>query len=199
MNKTIYNELIKRNHCLYHVTELENLPSILRNGLCSLRYIKDNNIKAKYITSINSRIIDGYSGLDKYVRLAYTYQYDMLGLSVYNGNLKKPVILCIDPKILLKKPNIKYTTMNAIAGAAKIYSENDDFEIDFQKIYTTRSYGSLGKDYKDARQSEVLIKNCVETEYIKKIIIPMDEEVSINIKNIIVTKKNTKALVNGDF
>ena len=96
MNQVIYNNLIERGYSLYHVTEFDNLPSILKNGLYSLKKLKEYEIEPKYISSENSRSIDSYQGLDKYVRLAYTYQYDMLAAATFQGILKNPIIIYIE-------------------------------------------------------------------------------------------------------
>lgn len=199
MNQVIYNNLIERGYSLYHVTEFDNLPSILKNGLYSLKKLKEYEIEPKYISSENSRSIDSYQGLDKYVRLAYTYQYDMLAAATFQGILKNPIIIYIDPKILLDKSNIKYTTMNAISNDARLYSKNDNFNIDFQKIYKIRSRDTLTNEYKDARQSEVLIEEHIETLYIKKIKIPLNIEYTNNINNIQIINEDTINLINGNF
>lgn len=199
MNQVIYNNLIERGYSLYHVTEFDNLPSILKNGLYSLKKLKEYEIEPKYISSENSRSIDSYQGLDKYVRLAYTYQYDMLAAATFQGILKNPIIIYIDPKILLDKSNIKYTIMNAISNDARLYSKNDNFNIDFQKIYKIRSRDTLTDEYKDARQSEVLIEEHIETLYIKKIKIPLNIEYTNNINNIQIINEDTINLINGNF
>lgn len=199
MNQVIYNELIAKNHKLYHITEFDNLSSILKNGLYSLKKIKESNINPKYISSEDSRSIDAYLGLDKYVRLAYTYQYDMLAAAIYNGTLQNPVIICIRPEILLDKINIKYTTMNAISNEAFLYSKNNNFSIDFRKIYTNRSRDTMSEEYKNARQSEILVEECVETSYIAGIVIPSNKEYINTINNIEIMKRDTHDLINGNF
>lgn len=137
--------------------------------------------------------------MDKYVRLAYTCQYDMLAKAICSGVLENPVIICVDPQILLDKINIKYTTMNAVANSACLYDKSDRFNIDFQKVYEPRSLKTLGEEYKNARQSEILIEEYIETSYIKGIVIPLDIEYTNNINNIKIIKMDTKKLINGCF
>ncbi|MEG0236560.1 DarT ssDNA thymidine ADP-ribosyltransferase family protein [Cetobacterium sp.] len=181
MNKSIYKTLIELNRDLYHITEFENLESILKTGLLSLKNIVDNKIPAKFISSDSSRSIDEYYGLDEYVRLAYTIQYDMICLDVHNNALKNPVILVINPNILLDKEDIVYTTMNALKRESLLYNKDDKFTIDFQKIYEMRSFENAKiQEYKDARQSEILVKNKVELNYIKHIFVEND----INLENL---------------
>lgn len=199
MNQVIYNEVIAKNHKLYHITEFDNLSSILKNGLYSLKKIKESNISPKYISSEDSRSIDAYWGLDKYVRLAYTYQYDMLAAAIYSGTLQNPVIICIRPEVLLDKVNIKYTTMNAISREALLYSKNDKFSIDFEKIYAGRSRNTMSEENKKARQSEILVEDCIETSYIIGIGIPLNKEYVNTINNIKIVKVDTHNLINGDF
>ena len=99
----------------------------------------------------------------------------------------------------MDKSNIKYTTMNAISNDARLYSKNDNFNIDFQKIYKIRSRDTLTDEYKDARQSEVLIEEHIETLYIKKIKIPLNIEYTNNINNIQIINEDTINLINGNF
>ena len=96
----IYDKLIELNRGLVHVTEFNNLESILENGLLSLDELESQNMEVKYSSSQDSRNIDKHWGLSKYVRLAYTPFYDMLPKALHAGDLKNPVILLISPEVL---------------------------------------------------------------------------------------------------
>jgi hypothetical protein ilyop_1056 len=168
----IYDKLIELNKGLVHVTEFNNLESILENGLLSLDELKNRNIITKYCTSNNSRDIDRQRTLSKYVRLAYTPFYDMLPKALHAGDLKNPVILLISPEVL-KLTKVKFTIKNAISNDAILYDEDKIFDLlDFEKIYTPRDrFNCSSKEYKNARQSEILVPQKIEIKYIKKVII----------------------------
>ena len=168
----VYNKLIELNKNLFHVTEFSNLESILRNGLLSLDDLENQKINPEYSSSQNSRNIDKNSGLSKYVRLAYTPFYDMIPKALYDGDLKNPIILLISPEVL-KFKGVKFTNKNAISKDADLYNEDEIFDsLDFEKIYAFRDrFNCSSKEYKDARQSEILVPQKIEIKYIKKVII----------------------------
>ena len=168
----VYNKLIELNRNLVHVTEFSNLESILRNGLLSLDDLENQKINPEYSSSQNSRNIDKHWGLSKYVRLAYTPFYDMIPKSLHAGNLKNQIIILISPEIL-KLEGVKFTNKNAISNDADLYNEDEIFDsLDFEKIYTFRNrFNCSSKEYKNARQSEILIPQKIDVMYIKKIII----------------------------
>ncbi|MGL5901299.1 MAG: DarT ssDNA thymidine ADP-ribosyltransferase family protein [Cetobacterium sp.] len=172
MNKKIYKKLVESKNYLYHITEFENLQSILKTGLLSLKNVNEKKIKSKFISSEVSRKKDKEKNIDKYVRLAYTIQYDMICREIGAKNLKNPAILFIDPIILLEREDIRYTKMNALKEGAVIYKKEDEFSIDFDKIFERRGYSNCSNPfYKDARQSEVLVENIIDLKYIEAIMI----------------------------
>ena len=168
----IYDKLIGLNKNLVHVTDFSNLESILKNGLLSLDELENQIIKAKYLSSDESRSIDKRFGLSKYVRLTYTAFYDMIPAAIYYKNLEKPVIILISPEVL-KFPGVKFTNKNAISNDADLYNEDEIFDsLDFEKIYKHRDKDNYFlEEYKNARQSEILIPQKIDIEYFDKIII----------------------------
>lgn len=168
----IYDKLIGLNKNLVHVTDFSNLESILKNGLLSLDELENQIIKVKYLSSDESRSIDKHFGLSKYVRLTYTAFYDMIPAAIYYKNLEKPVIILISPEVL-KFPGVKFTNKNAISNDADLYNEDEIFDsLDFEKIYKHRDKDNYFlEEYKNARQSEILIPQKIDIEYFDKIII----------------------------
>ena len=168
----IYDKLIGLNRGLFHVTEFKNLESILKNGLLSLDELESQNMEVRYCSSQDSRNIDKHWGLSKYVRLAYTPFYDMIPKSLHAGDLKNPIIILISPEIL-KLEGVKFTNKNAISNDADLYNEDEIFDsLDFEKIYTFRDrFNCSSKEYKNARQSEILVPQKIDVIYIKKVII----------------------------
>lgn len=171
----LYDYMLNNEYPFIHVTEYKNLKNILESGgLLSLEEIEKQGKTPVYISSQNSRMSDKYNKLDGYIRLAYTHQYDMLPAAIYYGDLKEPVIILIKPEVLTKN-GIKYTTKNAVTKGCIIYDTQDEVidKLDFEKMHHPRNYTNASvQQYKDARQSEVLIPNNIETKFFHKILIP---------------------------
>ncbi len=183
----VYNKLIELNKNLVHVTDFSNLESILKNGLLSLDELKNRNIIAKYSSSDNSRDIDRQRTLSKYVRLAYTPFYDMISARIgYYKTLEKPIILSISPEVL-KFTGVKFTNKNAICNDAYLSDEDEIFDsLDFEKIYKHRDKDNYFlEEYKNARQSEILIPQKIDIQYFNKIIIQTGIQYNLlNVYNI---------------
>lgn len=194
----LYNHMNDKGWGFIHVTEYDNLQSIINSkGILSLKQIENNKVNVSFISSLDSRGIDRYKGLDNYVRLAYTCQYDMLSAAVYHGKLRNPAIIIISPEIL-KANNVKYTTQNAVATNCMLYSNEDDVfgKLDFQKIWTIRDWTNANiQSYKDARQSEILIPDFVGTEYFCRIIVNSSEDKEQLNTSINIDIENTKKLI----
>ena len=183
----VYNKLIELNKNLVHVTDFSNLESILKNGLLSLDELKNRNIIAKYSSSDNSRDIDRQRTLSKYVRLAYTPFYDMISARIgYYKTLERPIILSISPEVL-KFSGVKFTNKNAICNDAYLFDEDEIFDsLDFEKIYLPRDSSNYKlEEYKNARQSEILIPQKIDIQYFNKIIIQTGIQYNLlNVYNI---------------
>lgn len=195
----IYEKLKCKKRSLYHVTEFENLESILQNGLLSLRTLDKKHMKVSYVSKPISREVDRSWSLDKYVRLAYTPYYDMIPANIYGGYIKNPVVLYINPSVLLDKIGILYTDKNAAAKEANFFhSENEVYEyLDFRKIYTVRNKNNyIDEIYKNARQAEVLIPNLIESKYITKIIVEDNMDTNfLEKKGIVIEKRKLKEML----
>jgi hypothetical protein len=182
----IYDKLIGLNRGLFHVTEFKNLESILKNGLLSLDELESQNMEVKYCSSQDSRNIDKHWGLSKYVRLAYTPFYDMIPKSLHAGDLKNPIIILISPEVL-KFTGVKFTNKNAISNDAYLSDEDEIFDsLDFEKIYKVRDKNNYFlEEYKNARQSEILIPQKIDIQYFNKIIIQTGIQYNLlNVYNI---------------
>lgn len=96
----------------------------------------------------------------------------MIPAAIYYKNLEKPVVILISPEVL-KFPGVKFTNKNAISNDADLYNEDEIFDsLDFEKIYKHRDKDNYFlEEYKNARQSEILIPQKIDIEYFDKIII----------------------------
>lgn len=171
----IYEKIMENYKCLYHITEYSNIESILESQkILSLKSIENLNLKVNYVSSETSRSGDKTKNLDEYVRLAYTYQYDMIPAAIYYERLKNPAVILISPEIILNNDRVYFSNKNAASKDASIFSEEDEAvrNIDFNKTYRKRTYENSNlKDYKNARQAEVLIPKNVKKDYFIKIFV----------------------------
>lgn len=203
MNR-VYDKLKDLQKNLIHVTEFENLESIFKsNGLFSLNEVQNKGIHAKFITSESSRDIDVHKHSNKintgnYVRLAYTPLYDMFPARINSGALVNPAIIVINPEILKEKSEILFSTANAISNDAVCYKQNEigDY-LDWEKILSSRNAKTAqDKQFKDARQSEVLIPNKIELEYFSKIIVENNNNIDdLKKYNIPIYKEKVKEMI----
>ena len=136
-------------------------------------------------------------GLSDYARLAYTIQHDMIAAALYSGDLKNPAIIVIKPEIL-EMESIGFTTKNAISKDCIFYENEDEvFEkLDFKKIWKNRNSNMISQDYKDARQSEILIEKKISLDYFSRVIIGEENDIEDLITEIILTKENIKLKIN---
>lgn len=170
MPKRILKKILENDEYIYHVTEYKNLESILKNGLLSQRIIESEEIDVKYMTGEMSRILDKRLGSHEYVRLAYTLAYDMFSAKIHYNMLEDPVILLIEPEIILKD-NTKFTLANGVLNGGKLYSADEIIsKLEFEKIYAPKTWDNR-EENKNARQSEILIFNKIDVEFISEVIV----------------------------
>lgn len=198
MNR-IYDYLKKTEKPLLHITEFDNLESILnKGGLLSLKKLKSKGIEPNFMTSESSRSIDGYKDTTEYVRLAYTPLYDMLPAAINSGSLQNPVAILITPEILKNKTKMLFTTENAVASGAKYYKQDEigDY-IDWGKVFSPRNIDTVRSiKHKNARQSEVMIPKMVELKYFMEIVIEEGNDIdSLKKYNVKLRKAAVKKVI----
>ena len=82
---------------------------------------------------------------------------------------------------------VKFTNKNAISNDTDLYNEDEIFDsLDFEKIYTFRDRDNCSLvEYKNARQSEILILQKVDIQYFEKIIVQTGIQYNLlNIYNV---------------
>jgi len=168
--KDDYNFLIqlikeRRITCLYHFTDEINVGSIRRNG--GLYSWKSCQYRGIYIPRPGSddlsKSLDDRKNLGDYVRLSFNPRQPMLYVAQRDGRINKPVILKIDPVVMLWKTTL-FSNINAAANAAHIGPASTDFmEI---KTYIALSEDWTTEEEKRYFQAEVLVKSHIPLEYI---------------------------------
>ena len=155
----------KRITCLYHFTDMVNVDSIRRNG--GLYSWKSCQRKGIYIPSPGSdnlsRNLDDRKNLGDYVRLSYNPRQPMLYVAHNEGRINTPVILKIDPVVMLWRSTL-FSNINAAANAALIGPDVNDFLA--VKTYIALSNDWTTQEEKGFFQAEVLVKSHIPLEYI---------------------------------
>ena len=161
---------------LYHFTDRDNLESIIKNGgLYSWMDCERKGIKiAKPGGGSMSRQLDSGRNLEDYVRVSFTTQHPMMYVAMREGRISNPVILEIDPEIIYWKGTC-YSNMNATIHRIRpnIGDSLSDFkQIHFQSVKAHKHF-DLPEEEQPYFQAEILVKNFIPLEYIKKMFYQM--------------------------
>jgi len=192
-----------RKGYLLHVTEYENLPSILQNGILSMERLKKIGVFPKRITGNFSNVLDDKKGTTNYVHLAYDESYSMFGAKIFRSEIRNPVLIKIDPRII-KEKSCRFSDKNAAANDATIGSvETVVPRLDIEKIYWPKS-GITSIDsfnyYKQYKQAEILVEGLVPVEYISEIILPSTMQLNGDApSHIKINHGNTLQILSYDF
>jgi len=192
-----------RKGYVLHVTEYENLPSILQNGILSMERLKKIGVFPKRITGNFSNVLDDKKGMTNYVHLAYDESYSMFGAKIFRSEIRNPVLIKIDPRIIQEK-SCRFSDKNAAAYDATIGSvETVIPTLDIEKIYWPKS-GITSIDsfnyYKQYKQAEILVEGMVPVEYISEIILPYTMQLKGKApSHIKINHGNTLQILSYDF
>lgn len=159
---SIIETLHKNNiHSLWHFTDMDNLVSIEKHGILTLKNILDNEVNACFGADTNSHQLDRQLGLDAYVHLAFVSDHPMYHVAKNRGSIEKGIWIEIDLSVLVDNKAL-FSPQVANKRGAKIYNMKLVGKmIDFDKIHS--KYFDV---YKDARKAEVMVKNNIDTKYI---------------------------------
>lgn len=155
---------------LMHFTNIENLNSILKNGICSNLYCEKNGINC--VRSDSERI----DGLKDYISFSVEFpNYKMFYSKRNEINAGKYAILIVDISILdlFNEDSWKFSNTNAAANNKKIGSGLNDLKELFYDD-NLRDNLNLPDNYTTDPQAEVLLKGRVPVDYINKIIFPKE-------------------------
>lgn len=153
--------------CFVHFTDEDNLDSILKNGILSLKEIEKRGIASK---TNDERRLD--RALD-YISISITRPNKILLNDFKNkGSIKKPIYIYLDPFSVLScygLMDIIFCDKNAAARACEKGNSWLDFENIFapSKQYQTTtnsfSYNRQGKEKYEPTdpQAEILVQNCI--------------------------------------
>lgn len=167
-----FQTIIKREGItkLYHFTDRENLASIIQQGgLYSWADCADKGITiAKPGGSDGSRSLDKRDNLQHFVRVSFVKQHPMMYVAMNDGRISNPVLLEIDPEVILWKES-RYADRNATKNGAQVGGSLDDFKaIHFQSVKANKHF-DLPDEEQMFFQAEVLVNHFIPLAYIQNI------------------------------
>ena len=159
---------------LYYICHVNNLSSILTQGILSRAKIRELDIKHEDIhddgvLQLRDKPIDDGRNLQGYVNLYFQPRNAMLYRLICNIGRDDIVILQISPSVF-NRDGVRISDRNAAVMHANFYSEGDyhnhvNFSV-FQKEYWTDS-----DDTKQRMMAEVLVPDCIDASDITSIFI----------------------------
>ena len=181
MNSDKFTEISKAKY-LYNIAPIDNLKSIIKYGILSKNKVK-NLLPFTDISNIDVQnrrdnvILPNGKMLHDYANLYFNPRNAML---FYELNNKAALcmqdslcILRIDTQVL-NFQNVFISDRNAAVGGAKFMKADEINSLDFRKIYSEswNDEDPLKKmRLKALMMAEILVYNCIETCYIKEILV----------------------------
>ena len=164
---------ITGHKCVYNITAIDNIPSIIENGILCYDAVRKLPHSSIAINTVQARrdevIIPNGLRLHRYANLYFDYNNPML----YKRQdiAEKICVLAVDASIM-DDPDCIFSDRNAAADLVKFYPASEGVnEIDFRKIFAKywtheNHYEYLNR--KAIKCAEILIPHCVPYDYIVK-------------------------------
>jgi len=151
-------------NALWYITHINNLDSILRNGILSRDNIRKNAVEIEDISDIS--IQRRRWEYHKYVPLFFADNTPMLYrvIEEYGVDI---ILLEVNEEIILKR-GVMFSDGNIAATGTNIFSSIGDLKCLDKEILFSR-YGAYSPEWKRKRSAEVLIPNKIGKEYIRVI------------------------------
>ena len=158
-------ESAKSQKLLYHLTKIENLPSIIENGLIPRRSIKEKNIQ--FTDVADSEIIDKRTklGLDAYTPFHF-HPYSSFDVAVkHKFNSKRLIYICIERDFARDK-KFKILPQHPLSIVdCKLYNYDEGFSLINWKVLCEA--GSSHSNAKEIKMAECLTDSIILAEYFK--------------------------------
>lgn len=178
---------------IHHLTHIENLDSILKNGLMSRNELK--NIGCDYKDTANIEIIEKRGGLENNIPFHIDYLQKKYGIpynwSVLKVNKKENMIFlnCATESLTLNKITLNYFLYHPISKNNHEFKNLDEFIKNLRKEEEKLPKYNGGLNYKDREvqqflMSEILIEDRLNIDFNWKIIV-CSEEQSKKVKKIL--------------
>jgi hypothetical protein len=136
----------------------------LRYGIYSNRKLNEKCFSPIYASSDDSREQDRRANLDDYVRLSFVKEHPMMFVAKTAGRIEEPVLLQIDPNVILL-PGVLFSDKNGLKKGANIGQSAIDLARLHFNVFPKR-YFDLSPDDKSYYQAEVIVPEHIGTHYI---------------------------------
>jgi hypothetical protein len=203
MTEETFRSKLWRNgiNTLYHITKLENIPSILKNGLYSREYFK----KKDDVIFKNASLLDVQSyrknnfkkrtteNIHDYACLFFTPHTPMLRSLCFRKHLDHSIaILQFDPKLMDELDKVIFTDRSCTDKDFQFYNRSDDLDqLDWR--YLREDYDYILDDlnseekttFEKVRGAEILVFEQINPFYLKKEILVKSEEAERKLSDIL--------------
>lgn len=155
--------------CVWHFTDKSNLDSIKEHGLLSFAELEERGIKIPCPGGNDwSHNADKMKGVHKYVHLSFVRNHPMLYLKKMSGEIKDPVNIKIDTRIILVPETCFCTDVSNKNGVDILTSEQAVEKIDFDVLFTYMNWNDsdIHARRKSAEKAEILIPREIPKKYI---------------------------------
>jgi hypothetical protein len=146
--------------CLFHFTDLRNLPSIAEHGLLRLAELRSRAVSVAAPGGNRwSHDADTRLGLDKYVHLCLFNQHPMEWTARKEGHVQETAFLQIDPAVL-NADGVRFAPGVANKTGVPLLTLDEAIEqMDFAVVYTRTDWKdpAVQKRLLAARKYEVLV------------------------------------------
>lgn len=192
------NPLILRNTCIFHITHLKNLSSILRNGLLSKNKIASMRVRIKDIS--NSEIQDARAiitipntshTLHDCVPMFFGARPAMLYAIKAKGVAQEEIVYVLVNWNIIGQPTTWFTDGNARDWETSFHQNVSDLqEVDFEAA-GAYYWGDRGDEFKRKKQAEVLKLDQVPLEEILGFVV-YNKDVKGKVKDILKSQEIDK-------
>jgi hypothetical protein len=152
---------------LYHFTDKSNIESIKKlGGLFSWEYMLQKGIIIPKPGGDNlSRMLDSRYGLQDYVRTSFCKTHPMMHIAFNEGRIQNPIILEIDPTIIILAETL-FSDINATRKGHQKGGNMADLKKVRLDICLSKDYFSIEEYEKQYYQAEVMVKSFIPINYI---------------------------------
>ena len=159
--------------CLYHFTDVRNLPSIRQHGLLPLAELVRRAIECVAPGGNEwSHTADERLGLHEYVHLCFVREHPMEYQARVDGRVGETVFLEIDP-IVLDWDGVRFTSEVSNKKGARLLEvsavrENLDLDILYNRRDWKRDKGAHAR-WMAARKHEVLVPRPIDASFLRNL------------------------------
>lgn len=156
---------------LYNITHIDNIPSIIQNGILCFDDIKHMSHHSIAMNDVQLRrdsvVIPGGDRLHAYANLYFTFHNPML---YKRKDMAENLCILAVASEVLDLPDCIVSDRNAAASLAKFYAAKEGIHnLDFDKIfaqYWTHDDPYEQSNHKAIKCAEILVPHCIPYKYI---------------------------------